>query len=88
MIDELLRLCNYSIGERKTLSMRRDFPKLLGMKDSNILIPLQSSLTVNLPPVSSTNHRDKRHNLFDPLSPTFAGKLHPQLKVATLTNSM
>ncbi|KAG2155117.1 uncharacterized protein EDB93DRAFT_1266510 [Suillus bovinus] len=72
MIDELLRLCNYSIGERKTLSMRRDFPKLLGMKDSNILIPLQSSLTVNLPPVSSTNHRDKRHNLFDPLSPTFA----------------
>ncbi|KAG2115849.1 uncharacterized protein F5147DRAFT_751291 [Suillus discolor] len=71
MIDELLRLCNYSIGDRKTLSMRRDFPKLLGMKESNILIPLQSSLTVNLPPVSSMNHRDKRHNLFDPLSPTF-----------------
>ncbi|KAG2060248.1 hypothetical protein BDR06DRAFT_872755 [Suillus hirtellus] len=71
MIDELLRLCNYSIGDRKTLSMRRDFPKLLGMKESKILIPLQSSLTVNLPPVSSMNHRDKRHNLFDPLSPTF-----------------
>ncbi|KAG1768696.1 hypothetical protein EDD22DRAFT_1041450 [Suillus occidentalis] len=72
MIDELLRLCNYPIGDRKTLSMRRDFPKLLGMKESNILIPLQSSLTVNLPPVSSMNHRDKRHNLFDPLSPTFS----------------
>lgn len=72
MIDELLRLCNYPIGDRKTLSMRRDFPKLLGMKESNILIPLQSSLTVNLPPVSSMSHRDKRHNLFDPMSPTFA----------------
>lgn len=88
MIDELLRLCDYSIGDRKTLSMRRDFPKLLGMKESNILIPLQSSLTVNLPPVSSMNHRDKRHNLFDPLSPTFTGKLYLQLKAATLTNSM
>ncbi|KAG1764780.1 FAT domain-containing protein [Suillus placidus] len=71
MIDELLRICNYPIGDRKTLSMRRDFPKLLGMKESNILIPLQSSLTVNLPPVSSMSHRDKRHNPFDPLSPTF-----------------
>ncbi|KAG2369791.1 hypothetical protein BDR07DRAFT_1447599 [Suillus spraguei] len=71
MIDELLRLCNYPIGDRKTLSMRRDFPKLLGIKECNILIPLQSSLTVNLPPVSSMGHRDRRHNVFDPLSPTF-----------------
>lgn len=80
MIGELLRLCNYPIGDRKTLSMRQDFPKLLGMKESNILIPLQSSLTVNLPPVSSMSHRDKRHNLFDPLSPTFSGKLYLPLK--------
>jgi serine/threonine-protein kinase ATR len=80
MIDELLRLCNYPIGDRKTLSMRRDFPKLLGMKESNILIPLQSSLTVNLPPVSSMSHRDKRHNLFDPMSPTFAGKSYVPLE--------
>jgi hypothetical protein len=88
MIDELLRLCNFPIGNRKTLSMRRDFPKLLAMKENNILIPLQSSLTVNLPPVLSMNHRDKWHNLFDPLSPTFTGKLYLQLNGTTLTDSI
>lgn len=76
MIDELLRLCNFPIEpERKTLSMKRDFPKLFQMRNRSILIPLQSSLTVNLPPVSSLNNRDKRHNIFDPLSPTFQGRL-------------
>ncbi|KAG1752448.1 uncharacterized protein EDB91DRAFT_1243215 [Suillus paluster] len=78
MIDELLRLCNCP-SDRK-LSMRQDFPKLLGMKDCNILIPLQSSLTVNLPPVSSMNHRDKRHNIFDPSSPTFA-EFHNEIEI-------
>ncbi|KAG1744271.1 hypothetical protein EDB19DRAFT_532201 [Suillus lakei] len=40
------------------------------MRENNIFIPLQSSLTVNLSPVSSMSLRDKRHNLFDTLSPT------------------
>ncbi|KAG0703892.1 hypothetical protein DFH29DRAFT_981716 [Suillus ampliporus] len=80
MIDELLRLCNYPIGDRKTLLMQKDFPNMRGMKDCNILIPLQSSLTVNLPPVSSMSHRDKRHNLFDPLSPTFA-EFHDRIEI-------
>jgi hypothetical protein len=88
MIDELLRLCNYPIDGRMTLSMKRHFPQLSKIANRSILIPLQSSLTVNLPPVSSMNNRDKRHNVFDPSPPTFQGRLFVQPKVAALTDSM
>lgn len=70
MTDELLRLCNYPIDDdRKTLSMRRDFPKLAALGRSPLLIPLQESLTVNLPPTSSTEN--SVHVPFPTSAPTF-----------------
>ncbi|KAI5993676.1 hypothetical protein EDD15DRAFT_2388093 [Pisolithus albus] len=70
MTDELLRLCNHPIDDdRKTLSMRRDFPKLAALGRSPLLIPLQESLTVNLPPTSSTEN--SVHVPFPTSAPTF-----------------
>lgn len=72
MTDELLGLCNYPIDDdRKTLSMKRDFPKLAALGRSPLLVPLQESLTVNLPPTSSTE--DSNHVPFPVLAPTFEG---------------
>ncbi|KAL4076264.1 hypothetical protein J3A83DRAFT_4357344 [Scleroderma citrinum] len=70
MTDELLRLCNYPIDDdRKTLSMKRDFPRLAALGRSPLLIPLQESLTVNLPPTSSTENSN--HVPFPVSAPTF-----------------
>ncbi|KAG6335950.1 hypothetical protein ID866_3139 [Astraeus odoratus] len=70
MTDELLRLCNYPIDDdRKTLSMKRDFPQLAALGRSPLLIPLQESLTVNLPPASSTENSN--HIPFPTSAPTF-----------------
>ncbi|KAI6024462.1 hypothetical protein EDC04DRAFT_2869391 [Pisolithus marmoratus] len=64
MTDELLRLCNYPIDDdRRTLSMRRDFPKLAALGRSPLLIPLQESLT------SSTEN--SVHVPFSTSAPTF-----------------
>ncbi|KAI6100243.1 hypothetical protein F5141DRAFT_1009738 [Pisolithus sp. B1] len=70
MTDELLRLCNHPIDDdRRTLSMRRDFPKLAALGRSPLLIPLQESLTVNLPPTSSAEN--SIHVPFPTSAPTF-----------------
>lgn len=72
--EELLRLCNHPIDDdRKTLSMRREFQTLASLGRSNLLIPLQESLTVNLPPASSTIE-NSTHVPFPSASPTFEGK--------------
>ena len=77
MTEELLKLCNHPIDDdRKTLSMKREFPMLASLGKSRLLIPLQESLTANLPPASSTTE-NSTHVPFPSAAPTFEGKCHP-----------
>ncbi|KIJ69878.1 hypothetical protein HYDPIDRAFT_79167 [Hydnomerulius pinastri MD-312] len=72
MTDELLRLCNHPIDDdRKALSMKREFPKLSALGRSRLLIPLQESLTANLPPASSSSSENSTHMPFPASAPTF-----------------
>ena len=74
MTEELLQLCNYPIDDdRKTLSMNRIFPMLASLGRSRLLIPLQESLTANLPPASSTPE-NTTHAPFPSAAPTFEGR--------------
>ncbi|EIW76220.1 hypothetical protein CONPUDRAFT_158248 [Coniophora puteana RWD-64-598 SS2] len=69
MTDELLRMCNYPINdERKVLSMKKSFPALARLGHSPLIIPLQESLTPNVP-VSSSSGNDYNPFPFD--APTF-----------------
>ncbi|KAF8138751.1 hypothetical protein EV363DRAFT_1394182 [Boletus edulis] len=71
MTEELLKLCNHPIDDdRKTLSMKREFPMLASLGKSRLLIPLQESLTANLPPASSTTE-NSTHVPFPSAAPTF-----------------
>lgn len=72
MTDQLLNLCNFDIpqAEKKRLAMSRDFPALVRLGKSDLIIPLQESLTASLPPISST---DSVHQPFPSDVPTFAG---------------
>ncbi|KAJ3818475.1 hypothetical protein EV361DRAFT_810329 [Lentinula raphanica] len=72
MTTELLELCNFNIPniERKKLTMTRDFPRLASLGKSDLIIPLQESLTASLPPISSS---DSIHQPFPSDAPTFAG---------------
>ncbi len=72
MTDELLALCEYPIDDnsRKSLSMSRTFPSLARLGQSDLIIPLQESLTANIPPVSITN---SDFNPFPVDAPTFTG---------------
>ncbi|KAF8897901.1 hypothetical protein BD779DRAFT_1608382 [Infundibulicybe gibba] len=71
MTNELLELCDYHIdGDKKTLMMSRDFPRLSSLGHSSLIIPLQESLTANLPPASSS---DSIHQPFPMNAPTFDG---------------
>lgn len=71
MTDQLLALCDYHIDDHKqTLSMSKDFPKLKLLGHSNLIIPLQESLTASLPPVSAV---DSVHQPFPVDTPTFHG---------------
>ena len=77
MTEELLKLCNHPIDDdRKTLNMKREFPKLASLGKSRLLIPLQESLTANLPPASSTTE-NSTHVPFPSAAPTFEGKVPP-----------
>lgn len=77
MTEELLKLCNHPIDDdRKTLNMKREFPKLASLGKSRLLIPLQESLTANLPPASSTTE-NSTHVPFPSAAPTFEGKGPP-----------
>ena len=70
MATELLRLCDAPIkdNDAKTLSMTRDFPLLKRQAPSDLIIPLQESLTVNLPATSCQN---SDHQPFPPDAPKF-----------------
>jgi serine/threonine-protein kinase ATR len=73
MTNELLALCDHRIDEdRKQLSMNKDFPKLAALGKSDLIIPLQESLTANLPPTSAL---ESIHQPFPPDAPTFGGLL-------------
>jgi len=75
MTNELLALCDYPIDDdnKKSLSMKKDFPRLLALGHSQLIIPLQESLTASLPPTSSSN---ASHQPFPPDTPTFESKWH------------
>lgn len=71
MTNELLNLCDYPIdGNKSTLNMTRDFPKLKAMGRSTMIIPLQESLTASLPPGATT---ESTHQPFPADAPTFQG---------------
>jgi serine/threonine-protein kinase ATR len=71
MTNELLALCDHPVDENKsTLSMSKDFPKLNRLGCSELIIPLQESLTVTLPPPSSV---ESTHQPFPLNTPTFKG---------------
>ncbi|KAF9462064.1 hypothetical protein BDZ94DRAFT_1283268 [Collybia nuda] len=70
MTNELLALCDYPIDDdsSKTLTMAKHFPKLAALGRSPLIIPLQESLTVSLPPTSSS---ESIHQPFPINAPTF-----------------
>lgn len=71
MTNELLALCDYPVDDnRSTLSMIKDFPRLNRLGCSELIIPLQESLTVTLPPPSS---EESTHQPFPLNTPTFKG---------------
>ena len=73
MTNELLALCDYPVDDNKsTLSMSKDFPRLNRLGCSELIIPLQESLTVTLPPPSSV---ELTHQPFPLNTPTFKGLL-------------
>jgi serine/threonine-protein kinase ATR len=72
MTHELLGLCDYQLrDDKRSLSMRRDFPRLYALAPSRLIIPLQESLTASLPPSSSSS---ADHQPFPVDLPVFQGK--------------
>jgi serine/threonine-protein kinase ATR len=71
MTNELLELCDRQVeDDKKHLSMNRDFPRLAALGKSDLIIPLQESLTANLPPTSAL---EGTHQPFQLDVPTFQG---------------
>ena len=56
----LLSICNYKITNQSSLSIKnnRDFRNLLKLVPLNIIVPLQSSLTVTLPPIIENTYNN------------------------------
>jgi serine/threonine-protein kinase ATR len=68
MVDHLLALCDHPVrDDRKTLSMRKDFPQLNSLLPSRLIIPLQESLTANMP----TSAASSNYQPFPVNAPTF-----------------
>lgn len=73
MTEQLLALCDHPVrDEKKNLNMSKDFPGLYRLAPSQLIIPLQESLTASLPPTSSSS--DTVHQPFPSDPPTFARK--------------
>ncbi|KAJ7799470.1 kinase-like domain-containing protein [Mycena leptocephala] len=69
MTNQLLNMCDHHVGEEvKTLSMQKQFPALFKLGRSDLIIPLQESLTASLPPTSSL---ESDYQPFPPSAPTF-----------------
>ncbi|KAI0092138.1 hypothetical protein BDY19DRAFT_928481 [Irpex rosettiformis] len=55
MTHELLAMCNSEVPDKKlTFSMSKDFSGLFDLAPSELIIPLQESLTASLPPAGSS----------------------------------
>lgn len=82
-MPKLLELCNAPVADKvDRMSMSKAFPKLYGMTQVDLIVPIQSSLTASLPPrdVALNEHRP-----FPPNLPTFASwedeiKIMPSLQ--------
>lgn len=74
MATELLYLCDFPVGKETKLSMPVHFPKLLALADAGeLILPLQSSVSVNLP----GNHKtDSDHRAFEKDLPRIIGFEH------------
>ncbi|KAI0751060.1 hypothetical protein C8Q80DRAFT_1099585 [Daedaleopsis nitida] len=73
LTEELLKLCRAEVKEAKVMSMSRTYKDLYRMfkpedPSHDILIPLQESLTANLPPQSAS---ENTHQPFPVDAPTF-----------------
>ncbi|KAJ7893431.1 hypothetical protein B0H14DRAFT_2684894 [Mycena olivaceomarginata] len=69
MTNQLLNMCDAHVtDEVKTISMQKNFPALFKLGRSDLIIPLQESLTPSLPPTSSL---DSDHQPFPVNAPTF-----------------
>ncbi|KAJ7849841.1 hypothetical protein B0H14DRAFT_3085988 [Mycena olivaceomarginata] len=69
MTNQLLNMCDAHVTEEvKTISMQKNFPALFKLGRSDLIIPLQESLTPSLPPTSSL---DSDHQPFPVNAPTF-----------------
>ncbi|KAH9077054.1 hypothetical protein EDB83DRAFT_2504335 [Lactarius deliciosus] len=80
MVDGLLALCDFRAPDpprnlgpdaKTTLSMKRDIPQLSKLMPSPLIVPLQESLTVILPPTSAA--ANSLHQPFRLNIPTFNG---------------
>ena len=73
MADELLQLCNVPITDlkKKKYTLEGLNPNLAKLTPSPLIIPLQESMTVSLPPTSSS---ESRHQPFPSDAPTIVGK--------------
>ncbi|KAK7062299.1 Serine/threonine-protein kinase atr [Favolaschia claudopus] len=70
MTNQLLYMCDAHVGDEvKTISMQKQFPSLFKLGRSELIIPLQESLTASLPPNSSSIDSD--HQPFPANAPTF-----------------
>ncbi|KZT71549.1 hypothetical protein DAEQUDRAFT_111495 [Daedalea quercina L-15889] len=68
MVDQLLELCIRPVPEsKKLLNMQKDFPGLYRLAPSQLIVPLQDSLTANVPPASIMT--DSAHQPFPPNAP-------------------
>ena len=55
LFNGLIGICKFKKGKKKTVSMASKFPKLRNLDTSNpIMMPLQSQLTIRLPPSKPT----------------------------------
>ena len=72
MTTNLLRVCEYGVNKAtSSLSLSKQFPELNKIGHSNLIIPLQESMTASLPPASGD---DASHKPFPDELPTFNGK--------------
>ncbi|KAI9068446.1 hypothetical protein FKP32DRAFT_1561636 [Trametes sanguinea] len=74
---DLLSLSKLDASDKQPLSLASVCPKLPRLMPSPIIIPLQESLTANIPPASAS---DAHHNPFPVNAPTFVA-IHDEIEV-------
>ncbi|KAI0650476.1 hypothetical protein C8Q79DRAFT_901502 [Trametes meyenii] len=79
MTTELLKLSKLDVSDRKPLNLSRVCGDLQRLIPSQVIIPLQESLTASVPPTSSS---DAQHHPFPLNAPTFV-RIHDEIEVMT-----